>query len=89
MNRFAKLTLAAGAALTLTAFANGASAMDITVPLKGKSAEQIKADVRAAATTICRDSFRDVLLGQLATCVEMVYDDAMTRVPAVMMPTAN
>jgi hypothetical protein len=90
MNRFAKLTLAAGAALSISAFAAlPASAMDILVPIKGKTTEEIKTDIRAAAVTICRDGFRDALLGQLATCIEMVYDDAMTRVPTVAMPAAN
>jgi hypothetical protein len=90
MNRFAKLTLAAGAALSISAFAAlPASAMDIVVPIKGKSAEQIRTDIRTAAATICREGFRDAPLGQFASCIEQVYDDAMTRVPRVAMPSAN
>ena len=86
MNRFAKLTFAA-AALSLTAMAAlPASAADVTVSLKGKSAAQIKADLRAAAEIVCNQDYSRTLLGGFSSCVQSVYEDALAQVPAVAMP---
>ena len=84
MTRFAKLTLAA-AALSLTALAAmPASAADIVVSVKGKTPAQIKADLRAAASVICNEESYRTTLGTFTSCVDLVYEDAMSQLPVAL-----
>jgi F420-0:gamma-glutamyl ligase-like protein len=88
MTRFANIAFAAAAALTLGALtAMPANAADVTVSLKGKSSEQIKADLMAAAKVVCKDTdMTHSLLGAFPTCVEIVYEDAVAQLPSVKTP---
>jgi hypothetical protein len=82
MNRFAKLTLAA-AALSLTALsAVPASAADIVVSLRGKSASQVASEIQVAALKVCRDEVARAPLSSLMTCTVDVAQDAMSKLPA-------
>ena len=81
MNRFAKMTLAA-AALSLTALsAVPASAADVVVSLRGKTADQVNAEIQVAAVKICREANR-APLAQLLACTNDVTEDAISRLPA-------
>ncbi len=82
MNRFTKLTLAA-AALTMTALsAVPASAADIVVNLRGKTAEQVSTEIQTAALKVCRAEVARVPLSSLMTCASDVAQDAMNQLPA-------
>ena len=83
MNRFAKLTLAA-AALSLTALsAVPASAADVVVSLRGKTADQVNAEIQVAAVKICREATRAPLT-QLLACTADVAQDAINQLPATL-----
>lgn len=89
MNRFAKLTLAAAATLSLASLAAlPAKAEDVSVSLKGKSAEQIKADLYAAASVVCEDAGMksSVVTDGFSTCVKLVYEDALKKTPTIALP---
>jgi len=82
MNRFAKMTLAA-AALSLTALsAVPASAADVVVSLRGKTADQVNTEIQSAALKVCRDEFARVPLSSLIACTAGVAQDAMNQLPA-------
>jgi hypothetical protein len=77
----------AAAALSLTALAAlPASATEITVSLQGKTAAQIKADLRAAAEVVRKTDYSTTLMGGYASCISAVYDDALAQAAAVAMP---
>ena len=77
MNRLAKLTFAA-AALSLGALAALPASADVVVSIKGKSPEEIKTDLRAAAGVVCVESgFRSGIMTTFSSCVDMVYEDAI------------
>ncbi len=87
MTRFTKLTFAAAALSLGMLSALPASAADVVVSLKGKSAAEIKTDIRAAAEVVCRDAHdHKTLLGGFMSCVDAVYDDAMQQIPTVNFP---
>jgi hypothetical protein len=82
MNRFAKMTLAA-AALSLTALsAVPASAADIVVSLRGKTAEQVATEVQAAALQVCRDEYARAPLSTVVTCASTLAQDTLNQLPA-------
>lgn len=82
MNRFAKLTLAA-AALSLTALsAVPASAADIVVSLRGKTADQVTAEIQVAAVKVCRAELARVPLSSLSACAADVVQDTLSQLPA-------
>ena len=82
MNRFAKMTLAA-AALSLTALSSApASAADIVVSLRGKTADQVATEIQTAAMKVCRAEFARVPLTTLTTCAAEVAQDTMNQLPA-------
>lgn len=80
MNRFAKLTLAA-AALSMAALSAVPASAEVVVSLRGKTAEQVTAEIQVAALKICRDAGR-VPLAQLSACTTDVTQDAMNQLPA-------
>jgi hypothetical protein len=82
MNRFAKMSLAA-AALSLTALsAMPASAAEIVVSLRGKTANQVSTEIQAAALKVCRAEFARVPLSTLTTCAAEVAQDTKNQLPA-------
>ncbi len=82
MNRFAKMSLAA-AALSLTALsAVPASAADIVVSLRGKTAEQVSAEIQVAALKVCRAEVARVPLSSLMACTADVAQDALNQISA-------
>ncbi len=82
MNSFAKLTLAA-AALSLTALsAVPASAADVVVSLRGKTADQVTSEIQTAALKVCRAEVARVPLSSLMSCTADVTQDAMSQLPA-------
>jgi hypothetical protein len=80
MNRFAKLSLAA-AALSLAALSAMPASADVVINLRGKSAEQVKAEIHAAATDICRADAH-MPLASLNACVDGVVQDTKNQLPA-------
>jgi hypothetical protein len=81
MTRFAKITLAA-AALSLTALsAVPASANDIVVSLRGKTADQVTSEIQVAALKVCRAEVARVPLSSLMTCAADVAEDAINQLP--------
>jgi hypothetical protein len=82
MNRFAKTFLAV-AALSLTALsAAPASAGDIVVSLRGKTADQVSAEIQIAALKVCRAEVARVPLSSLIACTADVTQDAISQLPA-------
>lgn len=81
-----KLSAIAAAALVASAFAAPAFATDlhvssktvsaVHVPLAGKSSDQITADIKAAAETVCADK-------GAATCIALAVSDANRQLSAI------
>lgn len=81
MTRFAKIALAA--ALSMTALsAVPASAADIVVSLRGKTADQVSAEIQMAAVKVCRAEAPRVPLSSLVACTAGVVQDTMNQLPA-------
>ncbi len=81
MNRFAKLTLAA-AALSLTALSAVPASAEVVVSLRGKTADQVTAEIQVAAVKVCRAELARVPLSSLSACAADVVQDTMSQLPA-------
>jgi hypothetical protein len=58
-----------------------ASAGDIIVSLRGKTAQQVTAEIQAAAISLCREDGR-VPLGVMQVCVDDLKRSTMSQLPA-------
>jgi len=88
MNRFAKMTFAA-AALTLGAMSALPASADIVVSLRGKTAQQVSAEIHAAAVSVCRQEALMSPLVDRAACVAGVIDDTMAQLPPALVASAR
>ena len=55
---------------------------DIVVSLRGKSADQVAAEIQTAALKVCRAEIARVPLATLTACAADVAEDAMNQLPA-------
>lgn len=81
MNRFATMTLAA-AALSLSALSAVPASADVVVSLRGKTADQVTAEIQAAAMKVCRAEVARMPLSTLTACAADVAQDTMAQLPA-------
>jgi len=59
-----------------------ANAESLRVSLVGKSSDQIRADIVAAAKTVCAQEMRSDALGAKLQCVRATTRDALNQIPS-------